>query len=60
MYYKVPIVNGVFVGVEYADIIEGVALTKHVESGYGFIQTDKMHPDLEEITEEEFNREKVT
>lgn len=57
MYYKVPIVDGIFVGVNYDDIIEGVAYARHVEDGYGYVHTDEKY-DFREVTEEQFSFER--
>jgi hypothetical protein len=57
-YYKVPIENGMFVGVDYIDIIEGIAFEKHVEQGYGYIMTQKEYP-FEEIPQEQFEAERM-
>jgi hypothetical protein len=57
-YYKVEIVDGSFVGVDYDDILEGIAYSKHVENGYGFVATNKEYNELEIISEDDFNRER--
>jgi hypothetical protein len=53
-YYKIPILNGVFQGIEYDIIFEGVAFEHHVLSGSGYISTDKTLENFEEISEEDF------
>lgn len=57
-YYKVPIVDGVFVGVNYDDVVEGIAFDKQAEEGFGYIATYAIY-DFEEVSEEVFEREKV-
>ena len=58
MFYKVPIKNGVFEGVNYSDIIEGIAFQRHVDSGIGYVQTSVEYHQFDAITEEEFNSER--
>ena len=57
-YYKVPIVDGQFKGVNYSDILEGIAHARHVEQGYGYICTSATY-DLERVSEEIFNAERM-
>ena len=57
-YYKVPIVNGEFVNVNYDTIEEGLAFDKHVKNGYGYISTMTECIDIEEISEEMFELER--
>jgi hypothetical protein len=56
-YYKVPIENGSFVGVDYNDILEGIAFEKHVQQGYGYIMTEKEY-EFEEVSLEQFELER--
>ena len=56
-YYRVPIENGEFVGVNYNDIIEGIVFEKHVEEGFGYIATEKEYP-LEEVEQQLFETER--
>ena len=58
MFYKVPIEDGHFIGVDYNDIIEGIATASLVEKGFGYIETNTEYP-LETITWEEFVKERV-
>ena len=57
-YYKVPLENGVFQGVQYEDIVEGIAFQKHADTGFGFIATEATYA-FEEVTEAEFNAERM-
>ena len=57
-YYKVPIVNGEFVNVNYYTIEEGLAFDEHVKNGYGYISTMTGYIDIEEISEEMFELER--
>lgn len=48
-YYKVPIVNGEFVSINYDTIEEGFAFDKHAKNGYGYISTLTEYINIEEI-----------
>ena len=56
-YYKVPLVDGAFQGVNYDDIVEGIAFDKQSKEGFGYIATYAEYP-YEEVTEEEFDTER--
>ena len=56
-YYKVPLIDGVFQGVNYDDIVEGIAFAKHAENGFGYISTYVEYP-FEEVSEDIFDIER--
>ena len=57
-YYKVPIVNGEFVNVNYDTIEEGLAFDEHVKNGYGYIATLAEYTGIQEISQEIFELER--
>ena len=57
-YYKVPIVNGEFVNVNYDTIEEGLAFDEHVKNGYGYIATFTEYTGIQEISQEIFELER--
>ena len=57
-FYRVPLVDSVFQGIEYADITEGIATQRHADSGFGFVMTEATY-NFEEVTEEKFAAERV-
>ena len=52
-FYRVPIKEGFFEGVDYNNIIQGVGYNRHVEEGFGYIKTEVEYP-FEEVTAEKF------
>lgn len=56
-YYKVPLVDGIFQGVNYDDVVEGIAFEKHSKDGYGYIAMYAEYP-FEEVSEEAFDVER--
>lgn len=52
-FYKVPITDGYFAGVDYNDVTQGVGYNRHVEEGFGYFKTEAEYP-FEEVTSEKF------
>ena len=57
-YYKVPIVNGEFVNINYDTIEEGLAFDEHIKNGYGYIATFTEYTEIQEISQEIFELER--